>query len=298
MLVTEEKGTIAPCGAKTLYNTDKELNGNEWCKTPAQHLPTFDAPQFTNAIHWDEKGSGSLTKDALGYYVMQGNNVDNNPSGVILFSCSSRKGHGVSVLPENFLRITAMFCARKTIIKDWTNAKDEYCVPDTGHPDYAAFEADSILVALFHSSAQQSSLGNVDYKGKIWDIKNEWFWLTKAEAEAAADNAGCAVAWQAARTANERYVAANLPEWETRMSAEGHAVLALARKIASKSYAFRQKWDALRPELQLLRWDAGWHQLKPMVQAELPTEHAAFQKAFAALKSRLRPLVHTLGFLR
>ena len=297
-MIEQREGSLIPIGTKHIYNLDEEITGSDWCKEPLGKQKTEDAPQLSNACKWKQTGLGKLMSGALGYYVNVSNNVYKSSETTFLLSSASSMGHGISVLPCNVLRVTAMFTARRLISDNWKQHLDEYCIPDTGHPDYAAFEADSILVALFEAKSNQSSLGNVDYKGKIWDIKNEWFWLTKAEAEAAADNAGCAVAWQAARTANERYVAANLPEWETRMSAEGHAVLALARKIACKSYAFRQKWDALRPELQLLRWDAGWHQLKPMVQAELPTEHAAFQKAFAALKSRLRPLVHTLGFLR
>ena len=171
-LLDVEDGRVVVTGSKTIYNVDAEKTGNDWCKEPVAKLKTEDAPQLTNAIRWDQSGAGRLIPGALGYYVMQGNNVDNNPMGVILFSGTSKNGHGTSVLPENFLRVCAMFTARKLINKNWTNAKDEYCVPDTAHPDYAGFEADSVLFALFHPSGQQSSLGQVDYKGKLWGLKS------------------------------------------------------------------------------------------------------------------------------
>ena len=297
-LVELHEGKIFYAGSKTIYNVDGQMNGNDWCKEPVAKLKTEDAPQFTNAIKWEAKGSGRTVPGALGYYVMQGNNVDNNPSGVILFSCASKKGHGVSVCPENFLRVTAMFTARKLIAKDWTNAKDEYCVPDVGHPDYPGFEADSVVFALFHPSSQQSSLGHVDYKGRELDIANQWFWLTRDEAEEAVNAAGLTEMWQTLHTDTERYVAAHLPEWEPRMSPEAREVLRLTRRIATASYAHRAEMDILRPDLQLRRWDAGWHQLKPLAQAYFPEDFAAFQSAFRALSARLRPLVHALGFLR
>ena len=82
------------------------------------------------------------------------------------------------------------------------------------------------------------------------------------------------------------------------MSPEAREVLRLARRVAKASYAHRAEMDTLRPDLQLLRWDAGWHQLKPLAQAWLPADFAAFQAAFRALAARLRPLVHALSFLR
>ncbi|MGN0856343.1 MAG: hypothetical protein ACI4QJ_02965 [Candidatus Spyradenecus sp.] len=297
-LLDVEGGRVVVIGSKTIYNVDAEKTGNDWCKEPVAKLKTEDAPQLTNAIRWDQSGAGRLIPRALGYYVMQGNNVDNNPMGVILFSGTSKKGHGTSVLPENFLRVCAMFTARKLINKDWTNAKDEYCVPDTAHPDYASFEADSVLFALFHPSGQQSSLGQVDYKGKSWEIRNEWFWVEREAVEAAADRAGLVETWQAVRTDCERFVAAHLAEWSAHFSPEGREVLRLAREIAIASYAYRARFAAERPELQLLRWDAGWYQIKPLAQLLLPKHYAEFQAAFKALSNRLRPLVYTLGFLR
>ncbi len=82
------------------------------------------------------------------------------------------------------------------------------------------------------------------------------------------------------------------------MSPEARDVLRLARRIAKASYAHRTEMDILRPELQIRRWDAGWHQLKPLAQTYLPTDFADFQSAFHALSTRLRPFVHTLAFPR
>ena len=297
-LIELSEGRLIPVGRKNIYNMDGETTGSDWCKEPLGKVKAVDAPQLSSALKWKQKGRGKLVPGALGYYYNVSNNVYQNAKCVFLLSSTSTAANGISVLPANFLRVTANFTARKLIAQDWTNAKDEYCVPDVSHPDYPGFEADSVIFALFHASSQQSSLGHVDYKGREWDIPNQWFWLTRAEAEEPVDAAGLTETWQRLRTDTERYVAERLPEWEPRMSPEAREVLRLARRVAKASYAHRAEMDTLRPDLQLLRWDAGWHQLKPLAQAWLPADFAAFQAAFRALAARLRPLVHALSFLR
>ena len=297
-LIELSEGRLIPVGRKNIYNMDGETTGSDWCKEPLGKVKAVDAPQLSSALKWKQKGRGKLVPGALGYYYNVSNNVYQNAKCVFLLSSTSTAANGISVLPANFLRVTANFTARKLIAQDWTNAKDEYCVPDVSHPDYPGFEADSVVFALFHPSSQQSSLGHVDYKGREWDIPNQWFWLTRAEAEEPVDAAGLTETWQRLRTDTERYVAERLPEWEPRMSPEAREVLRLARRVAKASYAHRAEMDTLRPDLQLLRWDAGWHQLKPLAQAWLPADFAAFQAAFRALAARLRPLVHALSFLR
>ncbi len=297
-LIELSEGRLIPVGRKNIYNMDGETTGSDWCKEPLGKVKAVDAPQLSSALKWKQKGRGKLVPGALGYYYNVSNNVYQNAKCVFLLSSTSTAANGISVLPANFLRVTANFTARKLIAQDWTNAKDEYCVPDVSHPGYPGFEADSVIFALFHPSSQQSSLGHVDYKGREWDIPNQWFWLTRAEAEEAVDAAGLTETWQRLRTDTERYVAERLPEWEPRMSPEAREVLRLARRVAKASYAHRAEMDTLRPDLQLLRWDAGWHQLKPLAQAWLPADFAAFQAAFRALAARLRPLVHALSFLR
>lgn len=297
-LITEENGHLLAMGEKCIYNMDGQMTGNEWCREPLGKTKVADAPQFTTAVRWKQEGRGKLIPGALGYYVCAANAVYNNGVCVSLFSSTCSTANGTSVLPANFLRVTAMFTARKLIEQNWTNAKDEYCVPDTAHADYPGFEADSVLFALFHPSGQQSSLGQVDYKGQLWEIRNEWFWVEREAVEAAADRAGLVETWQAVRTDCERFVAAHLAEWSAHFSPEGREVLRLAREIAIASYTHRAVFAAERPELQLLRWDAGWYQIKPLAQLLLPKRYAEFQTAFKALSNRLRPLVYTLGFLR
>ena len=60
---------------------------------------------------------------------------------------------------------------------------DEYLVPNESNEHYNEFVNDSIIYSLFQSKSNQSSLRNIDYKGKKYDIKNEFFWLSKKTIE-------------------------------------------------------------------------------------------------------------------
>jgi hypothetical protein len=111
------------------------------------------------------------------------NNVYYNGTNVGMFTAGfSHKGTaGLSVLPENFSKVCALFTARKAIAQDWMNDKDEYFAPNESHPQWEQFCRDAIIYSLFNNSSQQSSLRDIDYKEKKWDIKNEWFFMTKQE---------------------------------------------------------------------------------------------------------------------
>ena len=129
-----------------------------------------------------------------------------NMQFVAMYSSCSSRSHGYSIIADNFDRCTALFSARKLIEKNWVNSKDEYLAPNTEHPAYNEFVNDSLIYSLFHSSSNQSSLRNVDYKGKKWDIKNEFFWLSNKEIENLSNTNGFTQTYNDARTSKERYV--------------------------------------------------------------------------------------------
>ena len=100
------------------------------------------------------------------------NNIGKNAQEVALFSGIFSDAHGISILPDNFTRCTALFSARKLITGNWINDKDEYLAPNEQHEKFNEFVNDSVIYSLFHSASNQSSLRQVEYKGKLWDIKN------------------------------------------------------------------------------------------------------------------------------
>jgi hypothetical protein len=165
---------------KEIYNTDYKTPCSEWVKKEIKGLKTYDMPQLTSSIMVKTEGKtmrGAITSEGIGFFLNANNNIYENVGQVSIFTSPCSKGNGFSVIRENIFKVTSLFTARKTIQPNWINCKDEYLAPNENHPAWQQFQYDSLIYSLFNNSSQQSSLRQVEYKGKLWDIKNEFFWL-------------------------------------------------------------------------------------------------------------------------
>ena len=166
---------------KILYNTDNEIACSKWVRDEVKHLKTYDAPQMSTGLNVKQKGVGTYTDNSLGYMVNVSNSIYKNVTDVYFLSECSSTANGLSLTKENLHKVTSLFTARKSTQPTWVNCKDEYLVPNEQHLEYKQFSYDSIVYSLFNNSSQQSSLRQVDYKDKKWDIKNEFFWMSKSK---------------------------------------------------------------------------------------------------------------------
>ena len=289
------EGEIVSCGEKIVYNADGLKTASDWVKESVKKLETEDTPHLTNAINVTEKGYGNIVKNALGYMQLKGNNVNENTMGVSMLSGMYANAHGVSVTKDNFDRCTALFAARKLIEKNWVNSKDEYLAPNEAHPGYNEFVNDSLIYSLFHSSSNQSSLRNVEYKDKLWDINNEFFWRSAAEMAEKANACGNDEMYLQAinKDTKDRYVYNKLQGIE--LSAEAKAVLDKANEILDATMSRRKVYNEEHPEYQVNNWDCGWYQIKAMATKE---ELKEFKVLFDKLADKMRPMVYELGFLK
>jgi hypothetical protein len=213
-----------------------------------------------------------------------------------LFSAPFANAHGFSILPINFTRCTALFSARKLIEKNWVNSKDEYLAPNENHPAYKEFENDSIIYSLFHSASNQSSLREVEYKGKKWDIKNEFFFMGKDEIAELANANYNDYCFNDCKKSDERYVYTILKDMK--LSDEAQIVLDKAKELVKKSFAYRSLFNEEHPEYQIMNWDCGWYQIKAVVKEYLPNDYKEFNKLYKKLADKMHPMVYELGFLK
>lgn len=295
-LVDNINGEIIEQGKKVVYNIDGLKTASDWCKESIKGLKTEDAPQLSSAIKLKQDGQGKLVKDALGYYVNVSNNVYKNQTDVYIVSSCSSMAHGISILPDNFERVCANYVSRKLIVGNWVNSKDEYLAPNTEHPAYNEFVNDSLIYSLFHSSSNQSSLRNVDYKGKKWDIKNEFFWLSNKEIENLSNTNGFTQTYNDARTSKERYVYNKLQT--ITLSPEAQDVLDKASDIVRNTFKYRELFNQEHPEYQIMNWDCGWYQIKALAKEYAKSDYEEFVKLYKKLADKMRPMVYTLGFLK
>ena len=298
-LIDNKNGEIVEVGNKVIYNIDGLKTASDWCKEPIKKIKTFETINCSSGIKIRPEMSdnrGTNFEGSFGYFLNAGNNVDMNTQKVSLFTMAYGNGHGHGINTDNFDRCTALFSARKLIEKNWVNSKDEYLAPNTEHPAYNEFVNDSLIYSLFHSSSNQSSLRNVDYKGKKWDIKNEFFWLSNKEIENLSNTNGFTQTYNDARTSKERYVYNKLQT--ITLSDEAQAVLDKASDIVRNTFKYRELFNQEHPEYQIMNWDCGFYQIKALAKEYAKSDYEEFVKLYKKLADKMRPMVYTLGFLK
>ena len=290
-------------GEKTIYNLDNSYPASKWVRELTNGMKTFDAPQMTSALNIKNEGktmNGSLTDNAIGYFFNDSNNVRENPVGVAMFTSCYTKGHGLSVTRENLLNCCSLLAARKVIYLNWVNQNDQYIKPDTDNAKWKSYQNDSLIYSLFHfgggQASNQSSLRNVMYKGTPWNIKNEFFYMSKDEIMKMANDNGFDFTYNDARVSSERYVYTLLKE--LLISDEARKVLNQAVELTKKTFKFRKMFNEQYPEYQVMNWDCGWYQVKAMVKEYFPDDLDDFTVLYKQLEEKLTPLVYELGFLK
>jgi hypothetical protein len=284
---------------KIIYNTDEEISASDWVKEDLKKKKTYDAPQQSSPCVIKSKGDGKLVSNSLGYFLNASNNVMFNRTSCSLFSSAYSNGHGISIIKDNFSKVVSLFSARKLILEDWSNQKDEYLKPKCESDIFYNFQIDSIVYSLFSTYSYQSSLRQVEYKNQLWDIKNEFFWMSVEKVKELADQNGYDELYNDARTSSDRYVHKLLFGEERiydRLSPDAKAVLDKATELVERSMELRQVMA--NDENHLNSWDAGYAQLKLVWKEYFQEEFKEFRQQYKALEDRMRPLVYELGFLK
>jgi hypothetical protein len=297
VLEIKEDTTIIKTTTKKIYNTDNFNTISNWVKDPSKNN-FIDTPFLSSPTNLKNDGDGKLKSDSLGYLHNNSNNVYKSNIGVALFSTAYSDGHGTTVSPKNLSKVLTTFTVRKLIISNWINQKDEYLAPNENHEDYQQFTNDSVVYSLFNNSSQQSSLRQVTYKDKLWDIKNEFFWMSKEEMMELANNSNYNELYSDVRTDNNRYVHNLLFGQENiyeQLSPDAKLVLDKATELVRMSMTMRSHFEDDNNHLN--SWDAGYAQLKLLWKEYFTEEFKEFRQLYKNLEDRMRPLVYELGFL-
>lgn len=292
---------------KILYNLDNTKSLSVWLRENNIKIKSCDFPNLSSALNViDKKKSrcGKMIPNSLGFFFNGGNNTETNWSHCSFLSSAYSGGLGISVTNENFNKSIITFSARNLIKSNWINGKDEYLAPTEEIQEteqYKQFQYDSIVYSLFNTSSNQSSMRQVDYKDKKWDIKNEFFWLSKERMLELSETNNFEEMYYDAKFAEERHVYKLLFGEERiydKLSVDARNVLDLATRLVEKTYKFRQTLHQSKPEYHLQAWDAGWYQIKLILKEYYPIDYARFVGTYRAFEDRMRPMVYELGFLK
>lgn len=298
-----DDGSIDVVGHHTIYNSAFYDKASDWVKEVKNvYKNDVSFPNFSSGLslkNCDYKSSHGL----IGSLLNDANSIQKNAQLVALFSSGSSAGHCsvVSIINENFTRCTALFTARKLIENTWINHADEYLAPNENHPDYKRFEADSIVYSLFENKSNQTSMRQITYKGKLYDIPNEFFWMSKDTMMDLANEHHDDFMFNDARTTSkERYVFTLLqkPEVSQYLSDTAKQLLSMATEMMVKSMKYRTLFESDHPDYHIHTWDAGYYQLKNLWKEYLPEDFKRFRELFKSFGNELRPMVYSLGFLR
>lgn len=287
---------IIELGHKYIYNLDNDISSSTWVQGTAPDTTKKEIITAKSSLKISDKVK-NVSIHSKGFFINDANNVDATIKGVYLMTMPVSRHIGmVEMFADNFPRCTSLFAARKLIEKNWINSKDEYMAPNELHPMWGEFVNDSLIFSLFHTSSNQSSLRKVEYKGKLWDIKNDFFYISKNDIADLADICNLTDTYEEARTDTERYVYTLLKA--TTLSLEAQAVLDKAMSITRDTFRYREIFDQEHPEYQIKNWDCGWYQIKAVAKQYAPKQLEEFQLLFRALADKMRPLVYELGFLK
>jgi hypothetical protein len=241
--------------------------------------------------------------DHIGNCSFQGNTVSGNNQFVSLLPINKiLKGKGnIKMTKQNFIFSCTFFSVRRLISGkycSWTNYYDEYMTPNEQHPQFKKFTYDSIIYSLFDSKSNQSSLRQVTYKDQLWDIKNEFFWMSKEEMMNLSNDSNYTELYNDARTDDNRYVynllfgKQNIYE---QLSPDAKLVLDKATDLTRMSMTMRSYFADDQNHLN--SWDAGYAQLKLVWKEYFTEEFKEFRQLYKNLEDRMRPLIYELGFL-
>lgn len=297
VLEVNEDFQITKKSEKMVYNVDNTKPLNDIIN---QSYNIVDFPKMSSAlITKDTDGGYGLDSNSFGTLVIPGNNIKESVQGVRIVSGGNSSNHGKKFFNrESFIELCMIFSARKLIKGSWVNWYDEYLAPNKDHEQFEQFKYDSLVYSLFESKSNQSSLRQVTYKGKLWDIKNEFFWMSAERMKELADNNGYDNLYNDARTSPNRHVY-NLLFGEERiydkLSPDVKAVLDKATELVEKSIKMRMIMS--NDENHLDSWDAGYAQLKLVWKEYFSDDFKEFRQLYKNMEDRMRPLVYELGFL-
>ncbi len=288
-LIKNENGEIVSFDAKTLCNFDG-LN----IKTTTQYInEKLDKKHKENIIYCKdiktmtfENGEANVFDDYLCMVSNTGNDVQQNRVCFMNNAIPQGVGGRLQCTKSNLLESCVVKTIRSVISTNWIIDKDMYNM-NVEIPDI--FKYDCLVYSMFDNYCCSIKLGNKQ-------LKNEFFWMPKQTIEDLANTNGFTQTYNDARTSKERYVYEKLQS--ITLSPEAQKVLDKANEIVRNTFKYRELFDSEHPEYQIMNWDCGWYQIKALAKEYAKSDYEEFVKLYKALKSKMRPMVYTLGFLK
>jgi len=242
-------------GIKHLSLIQKDDVINRWFERP-QNSDSYILPPLSNGITVKENNVDTRHRarpDFLASICSKGNDFQNAKYVAILSSPSISAG-AFTVNANNFEQSMVLHAVRKIPKPNWLNDRNQFLRPRTVLDD--EFILDCVVWSLFSYSNETTSLKNVRYQGKTYQIKNNFFPFTINTLKK----------WQIKDSDfklqigndSDRFVATWLQG--KALSTEARIVLEKGENIYKEFY--RNLHIMVTHTLKISSWDAGWYQIR------------------------------------
>lgn len=294
---------IMSVGNHTIYSIANEESLSEWVKEVDIHKGTIDwknkSPLVTGGFTASKaKPTIFYPQNALGYAWFKGNNVEYAHKETGLFSTNFSKQRGVAITKENFERVMVNFAIRRATQHSWINNKDSYHRPNEKFLENRKIITDMVIYSIFNDKNLATSLNDLVYKVKSYDIKNEMFWLSRKEVGKLAEKNHYADMGFSIENDKERFVYCWLQKNKRKITVEGRYVLEYANCIVNDTFNQRKLLDEDYPELGLMHWDAGWEQVRRLMRNGRKSIYIKdFQTAYSKLEEKINHYIYKYRFL-
>lgn len=278
-------GRLEKVGVKEIRSEPREKFLSGWLDRPRA---TKKFPPFANALmiaRANKERRDRIAEGFLGSLMSKGNDFANQ-NYVALFSGPYASAGALSIVESNFERAMIVHAVRRIPRANWLNDKDQFLRPSTPLPE--EFVSDCVVWSLFAPSNCTASLVDVEYEGRLWRVKNNFYPFLSEEIFPRASSLPDLF------FDGERFAARWLHKHS--LSAEAKKILFEAKKIYR---LFHEKRDRLDREKFLIgEWDAGWYQIRRSLEDAGLFEGERLKEAFDRLSGKLLPQIYSLGFLR
>ena len=242
-------------GTKHLSLIEKNDVINKWFQRP-KNSDEFILPPLSNGITVKE---GNVDKrhrsrpDFLASICSKGNDFQNSKYVTILSSPSVSAG-AFTVIEETFEESMTLHAVRKIPEPTWLNDRNQFLKPKANLPE--DFISDCVVWSLFSLSNETTSLKDVLYNGKTYQIKNNFFPYMLATVKGW-DIRDPDFKLQASHD-EDRFVA----KWikSAIFSQEALEVFDKAREVYKYYFENLHLIDTRKYKID--NWDAGWYQIR------------------------------------
>lgn len=275
-------------GNKIIYNTDNEAVHIDEFLNQKSLIRNVEVPNMKSPIRILENGKAVGSNKMIGC-VYQGMNNE----GFSTFLYNKGGGHRYIIEPDNLFNMSQYWSVCNLKPNTWEYCNDTLLYPNNQNTE---FKYNSLVYMLF--GGYDCSIKSVNYHNKLWDIKNEFFWISKQEMLDLAEEYNNDYTYEDALNSDERFVYTKLQEIKSDLSPEAKAVLDKATELVKKSFKYREMFNESHPEYQVNNWDCGWYQIKALLKEFMPDDLKEFRNIYKQLADKMRPMVYELGFLK